>query len=122
MDSGRSTAWHKKCNNHADHFAKRGSDSAEHLSLTTLDREAYNVIKRWNVWLTLLVANWPSDTQVRRPRRARSSGEAVGAPRAKSEGSQLEAVQWLLHGLGAWACLDPPCINNALGVGGYLMH
>ena len=85
VDSGRTTAWHRQGNDHADHFAKRGSDLAEHLSPTRLDRDAYLEAKKWYAWLTLLVAHWPNDTQRRKPQRSVGpGGEAGGAPRAKA--------------------------------------
>ena len=68
--AGRSTPWQKLCNDHADHFAKRGAELAEHLSGTEANRQAYRMAKRWYHWLAVLVSNWPADTQGRKKLRA----------------------------------------------------
>ena len=63
IDSGRTSKLAKDGNDHADHFAGRGSSLAEELSSTAGDRRSFLQAKRWYSWLATLVANWPADTQ-----------------------------------------------------------
>ena len=72
VEAGRSTWWHQAGNEHADHFAKRGSALAEDLASTKVSRDGYRLAKKWYQWLEVLICNWPKDTQ-RRATKARGS-------------------------------------------------
>ena len=65
VDNGLLTALQQAGNDHADHFAKQGSELADHLSSTARWRVADRTAKQWYSWLAVLVANWPADTQRR---------------------------------------------------------
>ena len=67
VDAGRTTHLHKTGNDHADHFAKRGSALSEHLSSTHHLRQDDQLAKDWYSWLATLTSNWPKDTQRARP-------------------------------------------------------
>jgi hypothetical protein len=91
VEAGRSTVWHKAGNDHADHFAGRGSVLAEELSSTLQDREVFKQAKAWYRWLATLVANWPADTD-RRKRKERSSQESPATSTGQTE-SKAPAVE-----------------------------
>ena len=63
VDSGRVSKFHRTGNDHADHFAGRGVEVAEHDSPVERDREEHKKAKRWYKWLLTLVRSWPADTQ-----------------------------------------------------------
>ena len=66
IENGTSSLLHMAGNDHADYFAKKGSALAEHLSSTGSLRQTDQLAKWWYSWLTVLIYNWPKDTQGRR--------------------------------------------------------
>jgi ribonuclease HI len=91
VQRGIITGQQRDGNEHADHFARRGSALAEALSSTERERNAFKQAKEWYAWLTLLVANWPSDTQRRIAKRKRSP--EGGSQRRRKGPSQCKARQ-----------------------------
>ena len=60
---GRSTAFEKAGNDHADHFAGRGVDIAIHRCPNASALDDYRVASRWYRWVLQLCANWPDDVE-----------------------------------------------------------
>ena len=67
VDAGLATLLRKTGNDHADHFAKRGSALSEHLSNTHQQRQDDRLARDWYCWLATLTSDWPKDTQRARP-------------------------------------------------------
>ena len=91
VHAGRSTVWHKAGNDHADHFAGRGSMLAEELSSTLHDKETFKQARAWYKWLTILVANWPADTE--RKKADRPKDRQAGSRRTESSASTAQRVR-----------------------------
>ena len=95
IDAGKSTPWERDCNDHADHFAKRGLEVAEHQLPSDRLREAYKDARRWYSWLAELCAHWPDDVQKRIPRpkakaKAKSRGRGKGRGKGTSASGRAE--------------------------------
>jgi ribonuclease HI len=86
VQAGRSTEFLRTGNGHADHFAGRGVDVAEHMSSSEGDRERYREARRWYAWLAVLADQWPDDME----RPARNGHKAV-------RGSIELAAGWRVH-------------------------
>ena len=105
LEAGRSSWWQKAGNDHADHFAKRGSALAEEMASTSSNRKSYLLARKWYGWLSVLIANWPADTQRRQGkeggrRRQRGSAEGAaggGAAEVMAGGSGVLAVEGTSH-------------------------
>ena len=107
---GRITAWQRAGNDHADHFAKRGSALAEHLASTEASRKDFRSALGWYRWLAILVENWPADTQRqcsstrKRQRRIQAPAAAHEAvPEVRAEAPAPNAAARVIHaqfGLG----------------------
>jgi ribonuclease HI len=65
VEAGRSSAFLRAGNDHADYFAGRGVDIEEHEVPAEAARQAYNVAKQWYTWLAVLAEEWQVDTQPR---------------------------------------------------------
>ena len=74
---GRCSEMAKNANDHADHFAGRGVDVAEHQSPNARLTGAYHEAINWYKWLTVLCTNWPKDTD---PKPARRTPKATAPP------------------------------------------
>ena len=84
VDAGRSTTLDRLGNDHADHFAGMGVDSAEEASPTLALRESHKKALRWYRWLLVLAGSWPDDVQ-------KASEEDVKKRRA--EATETRAVK-----------------------------
>jgi hypothetical protein len=94
IEAGRSTLWQKAGNDHVDHFAKRGSQLAEHLSSTADRRQASRIARGWYKWLAVLVSNWPADTQGQtQSERSRKRKRKAVAEEAAAEGGAEENAE-----------------------------
>lgn len=101
VEAGRSTPWERECNDHADHFAKRGVEVAEAQLPSDSLRARYREARAWYSWLAELIGHWPADTQDRSTQRA----EAARRPAPPNEGavrniSSLQVHEALPHELG----------------------
>jgi ribonuclease HI len=65
IEAGRSTAFLRAGNDHADHFAGRGVQVAAHHSPADRDLERDREARRWYDWLFTFCAHWSNDTQAR---------------------------------------------------------
>ena len=106
IEAGVSTAWHRSGNDHADHFAKRGSHLAEELSNTWADTASCRQAKEWYSWLTTLVANWPKDIERKRRRKGgglerRPRGRQRSRSRSHSRGGCSHQRMVVADGTGA---------------------
>jgi hypothetical protein len=63
VHAGRSTEFLRRGNDHADHFAGRGVDIAEHMSPSAAHKAAYREAHRWYRWLAVIAEHWPHDVQ-----------------------------------------------------------
>ena len=70
VQSGRSSPFQKKGNEHADHFAGRGVDIALGMSPNDRSLAAYKEAIRWYRWLAQLCNNWPNDVDPKSQLRA----------------------------------------------------
>ena len=112
VQEGRSTAFERRGNDNADHFAGRGVEVALQQLPNLKDIQDYKEVRSWYMWLTLLCAHWPKDTDPKpegrtlkalATRRGRKSAlkEAGGeeekhkeaAKRRHAEGSAEEATE-----------------------------
>ena len=73
VEAGRSTPWERDCNDHADHFAKRGVEVAEAQLPSDILRARYREARAWYSWLAELIGHWPADTQDRSTQRAEAA-------------------------------------------------
>jgi len=81
VQAGRSTAFLKRGNDHADHFAGRGADVAEDQVPSEEAHAAYLEAKRWYAWLSTLAMHWPADTQERPAERQAAKRACRKSPR-----------------------------------------
>jgi len=88
--AGRSTAFLKTGNEHADHFAGQGAQMAEQQSPSELLRAGYRQARQWYDWLFVLCSHWPADTQPRPKAKAKAKAAAVGVPRVEPPPGQAQ--------------------------------
>ena len=65
VQAGRSTAYLRLGNAHADHFAGKGVDEAIGQAPNEAAILRYKMARNWYTWLSTVVGNWPSDMQPR---------------------------------------------------------
>ena len=94
VEAGRCTQWERICNDHADHFAKRGSSIAEEMAPTEQLRQAYRDARQWYSWLTELLHHWPEDVQKKVGGRVQGQATAKrrGRPKAVARGALTTGV------------------------------
>lgn len=63
VQAGRATELDRVGNDHADHFAVMGADTAEEAAPTQGLRDAHRQALRWYKWLLVLAGDWPEDVQ-----------------------------------------------------------
>ena len=90
VQQGRSTAFQKAGNDHADHFAGRAVELAIHRSPNDSAIDDYRVAIRWYKWVLLLSANWPDDVD----ERPRTTGDSAGSGRRKRK-AEVSGTDWL---------------------------
>ena len=104
VQAGRSTAFQRRGNANADHYAGRGVDAAVSQSPNALAISGYKEATSWYKWLTLLCGSWPKDTDPKplvrsisapaaKRKAKRASCEASGPASAASSGAAAVPVE-----------------------------
>ena len=61
IEARKSTAWQRTSNDHADHFARKGSSLAAHRQPCTQLIAAHKRAMGWYAWLKMLIGEWPKE-------------------------------------------------------------